>query len=121
MISTDPYQQAVDRELERITPTLRCLCAWHHKNFGVELVMREGEDPNGPVTSSICEQCREILYPKRKLTIKTSCVCPPIPIRNLDWQAIDDRTYDGPGSPMGTGATEQEAIDDLLEQLDIKV
>lgn len=57
----------------------------------------------------------------RKLTIKTSCVCPPIPIRNLDWQAVDDRTYDGPGSPMGTGVTEQEAIDDLLQQLDIKV
>lgn len=41
----------------------------------------------------------------------------PIPIRNMDWTAIDDDTYDGVGSPIGYGATKQEAIDDLLEQL----
>lgn len=51
------------------------------------------------------------------LKIRTSCVCPPIPIRNFDWQAVDDNTYDGPGSPIGHGKTEQEAIDDLLEQI----
>ena len=31
------------------------------------------------------------------------------------WVAVDDDTYDGPGSPMGFGRTEQEAIDDLKE------
>lgn len=39
------------------------------------------------------------------------------------WIAVDDDTYDGPGgpgergSPIGSGVTEKEAIDDLLEQI----
>jgi hypothetical protein len=33
------------------------------------------------------------------------------------WVAVDDDTYDGPPSPIGRGFSEQEAIDDLLEQL----
>lgn len=33
------------------------------------------------------------------------------------WCAVDDRAYDGPGSPMGWGSTEHEAIKDLIEQL----
>ena len=55
---------------------------------------------------------------KREPNIKTEYVYPPIPNRNFDWSAIDDDTYDGPGSPIGTGPTEQAAIDDLLEQLE---
>jgi len=33
------------------------------------------------------------------------------------WIAVDDDTYDGPGSLIGIGRTEQEAIDDFLEQI----
>jgi hypothetical protein len=33
------------------------------------------------------------------------------------WVAVDEDSYDGPGSPIGIGATEQEAIDSLMEQL----
>lgn len=33
------------------------------------------------------------------------------------WVAFDDDSYDGPGSPIGTGKTEAEAIEDLQEQL----
>lgn len=34
------------------------------------------------------------------------------------WTAIDADTYDGtPGSPIGTGRTQAEAIADLLEKL----
>lgn len=36
---------------------------------------------------------------------------------NGEWTAIDDNTYDGHGSAVGWGDTEDEAIDDLLEQL----
>jgi hypothetical protein len=32
-------------------------------------------------------------------------------------QDRDYDTYDGPGYPVGRGATEQEAINDLLEKL----
>jgi hypothetical protein len=43
---------------------------------------------------------------------------PPIPDRSFDWSAIDDDTYDGPGCQIGRGATEQEAVKDLLAQLE---
>ena len=33
------------------------------------------------------------------------------------WVAVDDETYYYIGDTMGVGKTEQEAIDDLLEQL----
>lgn len=35
--------------------------------------------------------------------------------RRFDWKAVDADTYDGPPCPVGTGATEQEAIADLLQ------
>ena len=35
----------------------------------------------------------------------------------MRWVAVDDDTFDGPGSPMGEGKTEQAAIEDLLEIL----
>jgi hypothetical protein len=53
------------------------------------------------------------------ITVRTNNELPPIPIRQFDWSAIDDDTYDGTDDshcPIGRGATEQEAIDDLLEQ-----
>lgn len=34
------------------------------------------------------------------------------------WCAYDDNSYDGPGCPLGKGATEAEAIADLEQQLD---
>ena len=34
----------------------------------------------------------------------------------LYWVAVDDQTYDGPGSVIGFGKSENEAIDDLREQ-----
>ena len=33
------------------------------------------------------------------------------------WMAVDDDTYDGPPAPVGTGATEDEAIAELMEKL----
>lgn len=41
---------------------------------------------------------------------------PPVPSRHWDWQATEVG-YDR-GDPIGYGATEQEAIDNLLYQLD---
>lgn len=43
-------------------------------------------------------------------------VYPPIPVRGMDWRA----TFDGyePGDPMGTGATEADAISSLLIESD---
>lgn len=52
-----------------------------------------------------------------KIKLRTEHVYPPIPVRQWDWSAVDDNTYDGPGNPMGWGRTEQAAIDDLIDQL----
>lgn len=56
------------------------------------------------------------------MRIRTDYVFPPIPDRSCDWSAIDEDTYDGapdthPPCPIGRGATEAEAIADLLEQI----
>ena len=59
------------------------------------------------------------------MKIRTDFVYPPLPVRNMDWSAIDDDTYDVDcdengffsNCPVGRGATEQAAIDDLMDQL----
>lgn len=70
-----------------------------------------------------------VVATRQEIVISTDCVCPPIPTRNFDWIAVDDNTYDASfeGSDEtgdhwsqgahGMGTTEQEAIEDLLEQL----
>lgn len=60
------------------------------------------------------------------MKIVTSFDYPPIPIRNMDWSAIDADTYDCDcaqdgfftNCPIGHGATEEEAIADLLQQIE---
>ena len=51
------------------------------------------------------------------MKIRTELVYPPIPIRQFDWSAVDDDTYE-PGCPIGTGTTELEAVKDLMQQLE---
>lgn len=48
------------------------------------------------------------------MNIVTSRTCQPRPAPA--WLAIDDDSYDGPGSPIGEGVSEAEAIADLLTQ-----
>lgn len=58
--------------------------------------------------------------------IRTSHDYPPIPDRRMDWSAVEDGTYDCDcdqdgffsAGPIGHGATEQEAIDDLVLQME---
>jgi len=52
------------------------------------------------------------------IKVRTNFEYPPIPYRGADWSAVDDSTYDGEGCEIGRGATEQAAIDDLLEQIE---
>ena len=58
-----------------------------------------------------------------KMRIETSYWRKPIPTDKYDWSAIDSDTYDGApdasrqARAQGHGATEQEAIEDLQEQL----
>lgn len=53
--------------------------------------------------------------------IETVFVYPPIPVRCCDWQAMldgDEPSEEGPSPPVGRGATEEEAIADLIEQVE---
>lgn len=60
------------------------------------------------------------------IKIHTSFDYPPIPVRSFDWSAVTDDydcDYDDErgffsNCPIGHGATEQEAIEDLLEQME---
>jgi hypothetical protein len=55
------------------------------------------------------------------MKIRTEFVYPPIPIRAFDWSAVDDDTYDGAEDshcPIGYGATEEEAVEDLKRQIE---
>lgn len=51
--------------------------------------------------------------------IMTSHAYPPIPVRGADWCAYDDRRG-ADDSPYGWGATEDEAITDLIEILELE-
>jgi hypothetical protein len=71
-----------------------------------------------------------VLATRQEITLSTTFVCPPIPCRSMDWSAVDDDTYDASyegedeagshwkSGPIGRGATEADAIEDLLEQLE---
>lgn len=57
------------------------------------------------------------------MKIRTEFIHPPIPIRCFDWSAVDEDTYDGAEDSrtrgqIGRGATEAEAIADLMEILE---
>ena len=53
------------------------------------------------------------------MDIRTHYDPPPIPLRQFDWTAYDDHTYGGePGDAIGYGATEAEAVADLMIQID---
>ena len=58
------------------------------------------------------------------MKIRTSYIYPPIPDRRFDWSAVDDETYDGAPDAgrcrvIGYGKTEEEAVEDLMEQMDV--
>lgn len=51
-----------------------------------------------------------------RVKIRTSNDQPPITDRHYDWSAVTD-DYE-PGQPIGHGPVEQEAIEDLIDQLE---
>ena len=53
---------------------------------------------------------------KTERKIVTNYWAKPIPMRQFDWEALEEG-WDL-GEPMGYGRTEQAAIDDLMEQLE---
>jgi hypothetical protein len=58
-------------------------------------------------------------YEADERVINTTYDPKPIPDRQFDWTAIENE-YE-PGRPIGYGATEAEAVADLLMQLGLEV
>lgn len=50
------------------------------------------------------------------MKIHTEFVYPPIPLRQFDWCAYDEDTYDGPGSVIGHGRTREAAIENFKDE-----
>jgi hypothetical protein len=70
-----------------------------------------------------------VLATKEEIELTTTPVYPPIPTTAYDWSAIDSNTYDVSGydgetgfgysnHPNGHGPSEQEAINDLFDQIE---
>src|SRR6202000_12876 len=79
-------------------------------------------DPDFEIARGRCPECegkgcREVFIAEAEAKIgekiKTHNEYPPIPDRNFDWCATTDN-YDGEGSPIGWGRTEEAAIEDLV-------
>lgn len=51
----------------------------------------------------------------KPLCLVVSCICPPIPIRHMDWRAYVDGHEEG---CVGYGPTREAAVADLYEQLE---
>lgn len=49
------------------------------------------------------------------MTIRTEYDPKPLPVREYDWQAVND-DYE-PGDTIGFGASQEEAVADLLEKI----
>jgi hypothetical protein len=88
-----------------------------------DLEMESPAEFRNPVRTPEQEATLEKMHAERKAhealhmavdKIETEYVCPPIPVRSMDWQATR-KGYDE-GDLIGRGATEQDAINDLLEQ-----
>ena len=88
-----------------------------------ELEVESPAEFRNPVRTPEQEATLEKMHAERKAheekymaidEIITSFLNPPIPVRSMDWQATR-KGYDE-GDLIGRGATEQDAINDLLEQ-----
>ena len=54
-----------------------------------------------------------------RINIRVINVCPPIPINDFDWCAIDNDRFAGePGDHVGYGPTADAAIEDLMQQIE---
>lgn len=51
-------------------------------------------------------------------SVIVSYVCPPIPIRSMDWEAYMENDDGDENAPRGRGLTKLGALENLLEQLD---
>lgn len=84
------------------------------------------DDPDLETNIGRCRECegkgcRELFIAEQEAKIgdkiRTEYVWPPIPDRRFDWSAVTDN-YDGEGSPIGWGRTEDEAIEDLVAEIE---
>lgn len=90
-----------------------CLKAQNRKHLRKALVSLLGDIIRETRLEEIAREHPGMIGSMDTPSIVTVCICPPIPDRRFDWCAY----YDGDeeGGPRGYGATEQEAVNDLIE------
>lgn len=74
------------------------------------------------------ERPMSVISTRQEIMLSTVFVYPPIPYRDLDWSAVDASTFDADwdgeleryvtSCPQGSGATESDAIADLIEKIE---
>ena len=52
------------------------------------------------------------------MNVIVSYICPPIPIRSMDWEARMDNHDDNEDTLRGFGSTKLAAMENLLDQID---
>jgi hypothetical protein len=99
---------------------IRCIDGTAYKHLPMN------DDPDFEIAVGRCPDCegkgcRQVFIAQAEArigeTIKTSNIYPPIPDRRFDWCATTDN-YDGEGSPIGYGRTEQDAVEDLVAEIE---
>ena len=90
-----------------------------HDDPDLETDMGKCRECSGKGCAEVEAEALKIEAAQHGIKISTDFVYPPIPIRSMDWSAVDDNTYDGEGCKIGRGATEADAIRDLLELMEI--
>lgn len=69
-------------------------------------------------TRAAAQASRGVVAKRDGRKVTTEFIFPPIPVREFDWVATFD-DYE-PGGPVGRGATEAEAIEDLMIEVDLR-
>lgn len=86
----------------------------------------QNDDPDFEIAKGRCPECegngcRQLFIAEAEAKIgekiRTHNEYPPIPLRQFDWCATTDN-YDGEGSPIGWGRTEEGAIEDLVAEIE---
>jgi hypothetical protein len=104
---------------------IRCIDGTSYKHLPAN------DDPDFEIAIGRCAECsgkgcRQLFIAEAEAKIgekiktkkiKTNNVYPPIPDRRFDWCAVTDN-YDGEGSPIGWGRTEEDAIEDLVAEIE---
>ena len=107
-------EQARKAEEERIAAEQAAAAERERQRIELERLRKEAVEREAAAKAE--REAAEMESIEKYGRIDTRYDHPPIPIRSRDWSATTE--YYEPGGPIGHGATEEEAIADLKQQID---